>query len=75
MQRKSAKRIQGMEYRVSKFLIVLLAGGAFILNVALSVATQNAIDGPSGTAIGFLQSFAGGVIIGAVTVEAWGRWA
>lgn len=60
---------------MSKFLIVLLAGVAFILNVALSVATQNAIDGATGTAIGFLQSFAGGVIIGVATVEAWGRWA
>lgn len=59
---------------MSKFLIVLLAGVAFILNVALSVATQNAIDGATGTAIGFLQSLAGGVIIGVATVEAWVRW-
>lgn len=60
---------------MSKFLIVLLAGVAFILNVALSVAAQNAIDGATGATIGFLLSFAGGVIIGAVTVEAWDRWA
>lgn len=59
----------------NKFLIVLLAGAAFILNVALSVAAQNAIDGATGATIGFLQSFAGGVIIGVATMEAWDRWA
>lgn len=60
---------------MSKFLIILLAGVALVLNAALSVATQNAIDGATGTAIGLLQSFAGGVIIGVATVEVWDRWA
>ena len=60
---------------MSKFLIILLAGVALVLNAALSVATQNAIDGTTGTAIGLLQSFAGGVIIGVATAEAWNRWA
>lgn len=60
---------------MSKFLIILLAGVALVLNAAISVATQNAIDGATGTAIGLLQSFAGGVIIGVATVEVWDRWA
>ena len=60
---------------MSKFLIILLAGVALVLNAALSVATQNALDGATGTAIGLLQSFAGGVIIGVATAEAWNRWA
>ena len=60
---------------MSKFLIILLAGVALVLNAALSVATQNALDGATGTAIGLLQSFAGGVIIGVATVEVWDRWA
>ena len=60
---------------MSKFLIILLAGVALVPNAALSVATQNALDGATGTAIGLLQSLAGGVIIGVATAEAWSRWA